>query len=149
MGLHDINWQPDRRALRTFGVLAFLICAGLGTATLATHVLFGFELSAGAARRTAIITWILGAAAGTLAAAGPDRLRPVYVLLMVITFPIGVVVSYALLALLFFFVITPIGLIFRLAGRDALGRKRDAHASSYWVRRRPAADDMERYFRQY
>ncbi len=41
------------------------------------------------------------------------------------------------LGLLFFLMITPIGLIMRLAGKDPLRLKGDRDAPSYWVERKP------------
>jgi len=47
---------------------------------------------------------------------------------------LGYVNSRILLSLMFFLVITPYGLIMRLAGRDRL-RRRTPHANTYWIRR--------------
>ena len=41
------------------------------------------------------------------------------------------------LGLLFFLMITPMGLVMRLAGKDPLRLKGDRHAPSYWVERKP------------
>jgi hypothetical protein len=38
---------------------------------------------------------------------------------------------------MFYIVITPMGLIMRLAGRDPLRLQWDAKAASYWIERRP------------
>ena len=78
----------------------------------------------------------------------PAANRPLYVALVLITYPIGVVLSHVLLAVVFFGVITPVGLFFRLVGRDPLRRRFDPQAESYWVPYRPP-DSMERYFRQF
>jgi hypothetical protein len=51
--------------------------------------------------------------------------------------------------LLFFGVVTPIGVAMRLAGRDPLRRRCDPTASSYWIVRRPpgpSAASMRRQF---
>jgi hypothetical protein len=45
-------------------------------------------------------------------------------------------------------VFTPIGLFFRLIGRDPLHRRFQPEADTYWVGRRPATD-VRRYFRQF
>ena len=42
--------------------------------------------------------------------------------LAVITFPIGFVLSYVILGLLFYAIIAPIGLLLRLFGKDPLDR---------------------------
>jgi hypothetical protein len=75
-------------------------------------------------------------------------LRPLYLSLVLITFPIGLVVSYLVVVVLFFGVITPVAIVFRLMGRDALHRRIDRHASTYWTQREITAQ-TERYFRQY
>lgn len=54
-----------------------------------------------------------------------------------------------LLAAVFVFLITPVALLFRLLGRDALKRRRDPAAPSYWIARAPATTrdpDMRRMF---
>ncbi len=61
--------------------------------------------------------------------------------------PIGFVVSFILLAAFYFLLLTPVALVFRLIGRDALGRRFDAVAPSYWVPHKPS-EDMRRYFHQ-
>jgi hypothetical protein len=72
----------------------------------------------------------------------------VYVVLMVVAMPIGFVLSHVLIAAIYYLVITPIGLIFRLIGRDAIGRKLDPKAASYWVVR-GAVRAKASYFKLY
>ena len=50
---------------------------------------------------------------------------------------LGRIVSPLVLGLIFFGVFTPVGMVMRLFGRDALYRSIDAAAPSYWVRRDP------------
>ena len=50
---------------------------------------------------------------------------------------LGKVVSPIALGLLFYGVITPIGAVLRLAGKDPLRLKFDRGADSYWIRREP------------
>lgn len=58
----------------------------------------------------------------------------------------GRVVSPIVLGVIFFAVFTPVGLVMRAFGRDAMCRKFDANAPSYWVKRDPPgpADDSYR-----
>ena len=75
----------------------------------------------------------------------PDRLAQLvglrvvpltaYRVLMIATWPIGFVVLPLLIALIFYGVFTPMGLMFRWLGRDAMGRRIDRNAKSYWVDR--------------
>ena len=58
------------------------------------------------------------------------------------------VVSTLLLGLIYYGLFTPVGLLFRVLGRDSMNRKFDPTADSYWIvrdeRRTPAS-----YFRLY
>jgi hypothetical protein len=47
----------------------------------------------------------------------------------------------------FYLVLTPVGLLLRLLGKDPLHRKPDRSAASYWVKRAPEKIDPERYER--
>ena len=61
--------------------------------------------------------------------------------------PLGTLLSHLLVAAVFFGLVTPIGLLARALGRNALGRRRDARRSSYWVVHR-CGGDASRYLRQ-
>ena len=80
---------------------------------------------------------------GLLGLLWPRVIRPVYVGWMVLAFPIGWTVSQAMLAVMFYGLFTPIGLLFRLIGRDPLHRARRAGPRDILdpqaVGRRPAA----------
>ena len=64
------------------------------------------------------------------------------------SFLIGMVLSHVLLAVIFWGVMTPIGLVFRLIGRDAMHRRFDRSTASYWTERR-AIRSPATYFRLY
>ena len=70
------------------------------------------------------------------------------VLLSLAAFPVGFVVSHLVLAILFFGVLTPAGLLMRLLGRDPLERKFDEGRKSYWVDL-PEPKEPRDYFRQF
>ena len=58
------------------------------------------------------------------------------------------VVSYTVLAMVFYLVLTPIGLLMRLVGYDPMSRRFDKDAASYWVPRE-GSRKVGRYFRQF
>jgi hypothetical protein len=62
--------------------------------------------------------------------------------------PMGWVVSHVVLAIVYYGVLTPVGLVMRLAGRDPMQRRFDKRAASYWVERKDHGDPG-RYFRQF
>jgi hypothetical protein len=64
----------------------------------------------------------------------------------VLTTPIRIVVSGALLRVMYYGIFTPLALLFRLIGRDALARRR-TNAGSYWTPK-TTPTDMKSYFRQ-
>jgi len=148
MAFFEINFRPDRRMLRSFGRFGSAALTALGAWVFFAHTVFGVALSAGAARATAYALWGAAGAFLVLAALAPRVLWPAYVVLSAVAFPIGYVVSHVLMAIVFYGLFTPVGLVFRLIGRDALHRRLEPDAPTYWVRRRPAKD-VRQYFRQF
>ena len=135
MPLVRLNWSPDNRMLRQFGWIA---CA-VGV-LLAAFVWEG---------------WASVAAAGVAVFSGgaslvrPSLNRPLFLGLSIVTYPIGLVVSTVVLVVLFYLVVTPIGLLLRVFRHDPLTRRFDRErTSSYWSPARPARPN-EDYFRQY
>lgn len=59
------------------------------------------------------------------------------------------IVSPLILGIMFFGVITPVGLLMRLAGKDLLRTKFDRDADSYWIRREPPGPDKSSLKRQF
>ena len=147
MALLAVNFRPTRRDLRHFGVIAFVAFGLLGGWLLWRRSLFGVDLGA-AARTVAYGLWGVGVVSGVLSVVAPAANRPLYVTMIALTYPIGFVVSHLILAFVFYGLITPIGLVFRLAGRDALRRKFEPDAASYWITHREPGS-VERYFRQF
>lgn len=139
MSAMPINWNPSRRDLRWFAGLLIVFCAVLtGLWWRRTHGTTG----------PAILVAI-GTLLGSLGLAKPGAIRWLYVGWMAAVWPIGWVVSHVLLAAIFWGVITPIGLMLRLANRDPMRKAFDRNASSYWIARPPETSDISRYFRQF
>ena len=65
----------------------------------------------------------------------PKLLKQVYVIWMSLALVLGLIVSTALLTILFYLVVTPVGLVARLCGKDFLSQKLDPNANSYWIER--------------
>lgn len=74
-------------------------------------------------------------------------LRPLYLVWMGVSYPMGLLMTNLLVAVMFYGIFTPVGLAMRLSGRDAL-RLRRPGAGSCWVER-PPAPPPKRYFHQY
>src|SRR5262249_49494445 len=99
-------------------------------------------------RTAAIVFAVLALAVGPLGLFRPQAIRLLFVGLMILTFPIGWVVSRILLAFLFYVVFTPVGLVFKLLGRDPLSRRRQPNKDTYWAPK-VVATDARSYFRQF
>lgn len=59
------------------------------------------------------------------------------------------ITSPIILGVMFFGVITPVGWLMRLAGKDLLRMKFDRDAPSYWIRREPPGPDKTSLKRQF
>lgn len=143
----ELDWNPSDRILRDFGFIALLGFSGL--AAMAWFEVFLFSVGLGDARKpVAIALAAVGLLSALFSLVLPRANRAIYVLLSVVTYPIGLVVSYVLMALLFFGLFAPVGILFRLIGRDILQLRSDQRADSYWLRARPPRP-RKRYFRQF
>jgi len=89
--------------------------------------------------------WLAGAAGivAVVTLARPHWLRPFNILWMKLAGLLHRVVSPLVLAAMYFGIITPVGMIQRLAGRDQLRRHIDRGAESYWIRREPPGPPPE------
>ena len=67
----------------------------------------------------------------------PDILRPLNRAWTKLGYILGMIVSPLVLGLIFFVVMTPIGLLMRLLRKDTLRLRRDPGAGSYWIVREP------------
>ena len=75
-------------------------------------------------------------------------LRVPFVGAMLITYPIGVVVGFVLMGVVYYGCVCPTGLVLKLMGKDLLQQKWNLQANTYWVKRKPN-QTMDRYFRQF
>lgn len=134
----DINWKPTDRQLREFAV-AFLVAAGL------VGGLLWWRLGD---NRISPVLWVLGPIVALVGLVAPRAIRWLFLGLTLAAFPIGMVIGFVLLSLTYYLMVTPIGLVFRLLGRDLLDRSIDREAPSYWVKRPPRVPSG-RYFQQF
>lgn len=137
MSLIHIDRNPAPRKLLWFGLLlgVFLVIVG-------AMLRWRWHLPA-----ASVAMWALAAATTVAYYLAPAIQKPLYLGWMYATLPIGLAVSYVVLAVIYFGVLMPIGLMMRLAGGDPLRRQLDRGAATYWTPHQPAA--MQRYFRQF
>jgi hypothetical protein len=136
MKLVEVNWNPNDRQLRQFGCCA-----------LAALPALAWLWSGGRAAAILPLT-AAGLAAALLGLVRPRALRPIFIALSLAALPLGMVVSELTMALLFYGVFLPIGLVFRMMRRDSLQPKFEPEAATYWQPKRQPAG-VSGYFRQW
>lgn len=143
----EINLKPDSNTLRQFGFIA-LVGFGL-VALLAWNEWLIFSFGLGAAREP-VVYGFGGLAALSLlfSLVYPKANLPIYIGLTILSYPIGFVLSYVIMGFLFYGMITPVAIFFKLVGRDTMNRRFDPEAETYWSPAR-AERSSESYFRQF
>ena len=139
MSFAEINWHPNQKQLQNFGKIALVATAVI---SLLLYLLKGVAI------QWASIIFAAGVIIFLSSVISLRLTRVIYVVLTAVTFPIGLVVSFMLLSAFYFLLLTPLGLLFRLTGRDVLGRKFDSTTNSYWQKRKPP-ERAERYYHQF
>ena len=135
----DVVTPPSERMLRQFAAL----CLG---------VFVGMAVWRGARGHIDAWTWGVGGAGALVGIVGlvwPAAIRWVYSGWMLAAFPIGWTISWLMLLALFYLVFLPVGLVFRLMGRDALALRPPARGDgSLWLPKQTGSQPTD-YFRQF
>lgn len=121
MSLLRLNTDPSRRQLLQFGVawVVFSLLAALITAW----------------KPGPVAPWLLCLLAVIPPLIGwmvPGFLRVLFIALSVVTFPIGFVVSHLILAVLYYGVLSPTGLILRWVKPGFFPKRPDPSLPTYW-----------------
>lgn len=131
------NIKGAKKELRNFGIMLGCILSVLGAvALLRGKTSYPYFFSFGA------VFIILGSLL-------PYVLKPIHKLWMSVALAIGWFVSRLILVVFFYLVITPIGLLARLFGKDILSLKFDKNADSYWIKREECEFNESSYDNQY
>ena len=133
-----VNRDPSPRDLRWFGLLLPLFVALVGAIAR-----WQFD-----ALSAALGIWSAGGVLAAVYWLAPPLRRPILVGWMYAALPIGWTVSHLVMGVVYFVVVTPIGLLSRLFRGDTLRRRPDRNARSYWIER-PRRTGTRRYLRQF
>lgn len=131
------NIKSSRKELREFGItigIVFLVLAG-----------FGFWRG----RATAVYFLIIGVSSIGLGLIVPAVLKPLQKVWMGFAVVMGFVMSRVILTVLFFGVLTPIGFLMKLLGKDLLDERIVKAQPSYWHERAVTEKTKESYENQY
>ena len=129
--------KTGERDLRKFGLVVGGVFAALGLLFLWRH--------------KAHYPYFLWPGTGLmlLGAMLPQALRWVYIAWMSVAFVLGFMMAHVILTLFFYLIITPVGLLARMTGKDFLSLKLDRAAKSYWLLREQKSRKSEDYERQF
>ena len=138
MKLIQIDHHPSSRQLNVFGILWLLFFSAIG----------GILIKSGSSVLTATIVWCIAMVVPAMGWVVPGFMRIVYVGMAYMAYPIGFVVSHLIMVIVYYLVLTPIGLAMRLFGHDPMNRHFDGSTDTYWCSREQD-DSLNAYFRQF
>ena len=140
----EVNWNPDSAERRKFARSLII-----GFPCIAVVLLLAGWLKTGTLRlQPPLMVGGIGFAIGLLLLVLPQIARPFYVLWYGFACAIGLVVGNILLAVVFYILITVVGIAMRVFGKGSIGKRLDKKATTYWKDARPATDP-QRYYRQF
>ena len=131
------NIKEEKTDLRKFGVsvgiVILLISAALYLLDKDSFIYFG----------------IIGILLLLFAIILPNLLKPLNKVWMTLAIILGWFMSRVILFVLYYFIITPIGFLLKLIGKDFLNRKIDKTSQSYWEIREKKITEQIDYERQF
>ena len=130
------NIKTSNKDIRSFGITIGIILVIIST------TLFYYDKSS-----YQIIAYI-GGGFIALGAIIPILLKPIYILWMTFAIMLGWIMTRVILSIVFYFIMTPIGLLTRLLGEDFLALKK-SNSGSYWNNRDQSVELNQDYEKQF
>ena len=131
------NIKSGKRELRQFGVTIGIVLGFLGALLLfrqKDYYFYFFTFSG--------VFFLFGLMA-------PILLKPIQKIWMTLAILMGWVVTRVILIILFYLVVTPLGLVAKLFGKAFLDLKFDRAVNSYWILREAVKIDKRSYENQF
>lgn len=134
----ELPLHPSPRTLRQFAALWILFFGGAAVwqGLFRQHPAAAFVLAG------------LSLTVGPLGLWRPSLVRPIYVAWLIAAFPIGWTVSHVSLAVVYYLIVAPLGVVSRSVGRDRLSLRDRSNENTNWT---PLGESpgARQYFRQY
>ncbi len=125
------------KPIRNFGITFFFVLLFIGIILVYKGRSTGYAVIG-----IGVLFFVLGMWA-------PVWLKTFYRAWMGLAAVLGFFMSRLILSVLFYLVVTPIGLTMRLLGKDLLNQRWDRKTSTYWIKREKTPFDKERYEKQF
>ena len=119
---------------RSFGILFFLVLLGFGLWPLTKELSPNIYL---------IIISVVFLVLGLLNSKLLSPLNEIWIKFGEI---LGRIIAPLIMALVYFFILTPISLLVRAFGKDLLGLKYSKQQNSYWIKRKKEIGTMDKQF---
>ncbi len=143
----DSSREAVRKTGKAFliGGSAIALVLFLGSSHVAGWT--GWDFAAGLSAKA--WKWFLGCGAGLwiLSLVSYTVMKPIHIGWMTFAFILGWINTRILLGIFYYIILTPIGLVMRLFGKDLLDEKIDKSKSTYWIDRPVAPVDRSQYER--
>lgn len=123
MALVSLNLKPKKKILKDFGDVGMAMLIVIGLIFFWRNIV---EI------RGLVVFCLVGLGLYTASRISTALVKPIYLTLIVVTFPIGWLISHLVMAIFYYGIITPVALFFKLKKRDALYRSYDPKATTYW-----------------
>jgi hypothetical protein len=131
------TFKPKTSGDRSFGIIIGLILLALA-ANSYWHAGARWPYYAGFGAAFLLAGWLR-----------PELLAPVNLFWTKLGLLLGRIVHPIVLSVLFFLVVTPVGVLARLMGKDLLDLNRDKSATTYWIVRDPPGPTAESMHQQF
>ncbi len=133
-----INYK-DKKEQRKFGILIGAICVLIGTARWAIHGFIALPY----------IWWGIGAVLIICGIVVPIILLPVFFIWLKLAEALNWLMTRILLLIVFYLIITPIGLLFRLVKGDPLHRQWLPKDATYWEEVEVQPETKDEFLKQF
>ena len=149
--MFTVNKNPTPNDLRKFGWAMLIGFGGIGALTWLLPWIRGLEGAAlgwwgGGGQIASLCFWAVGVSMWAVGLTLPGAAKPMYVVWMSLTVPIGLVMSTILFTILFILLLPLFSIVVRFG--DPLRKKRHTR-KSYWEDYKPYEPTMERMARPF
>ena len=131
------NIKGDKSDWRKFGITMGIILAVMGF-----YLLWKGKNYAGYVFSLDAVFFILGLVI-------PSALKPVYKAWMVMSVIMGFIMTRIIMVVIFYMIVTPVGFVASIIGKNFLDMKIDKTAKSYWMVREMVRKEKSDYERQF